>query len=211
MRGWPRKSLRSSAASKRKNVPPSGKPHPSPRVRRKQTQRSRDGNLARVSSAAAICQPKKKSRTSPSAAARGSLPVLRLRIERAFCTDIGESLKPQVTTYSVLPGGAQVPQLRVHATRATPASRSEPTRSDGAPCGEWRIHARPCLALRYRDTDAQGADDPARAVRGIHHSKRDPARRAPTGPERLCSQDHHRDRTQTRKVSGQRAHGLVPF
>jgi len=30
--------------------------------------------------------------------------------------------------------------------------------------------------------------------------------------ERLCSaQDHHRDRTQTRKVSGQRAHGLVPF
>jgi len=30
--------------------------------------------------------------------------------------------------------------------------------------------------------------------------------------ERLCSvQDHHQDRTQTRKVSGQRAHGLVPF
>jgi len=30
--------------------------------------------------------------------------------------------------------------------------------------------------------------------------------------ERLCSaQDHRRDRTQTRKVSGQRAHGLVPF
>jgi len=87
--------------NKRKNVPPSGKSYPSPRVRRKRTQRSRGGNPARVSSAAAIYQPKKKSRTSPSAAARGFLPVLWLHIERAFCTDIGESPKPQVTAYSL--------------------------------------------------------------------------------------------------------------
>ena len=46
-----------------------------------------------------------------------------------------------------------MPQLRAHAPRATPASRSEPTRSDGAPRGEWRIHAPPCFALRVFTDD----------------------------------------------------------
>ena len=111
----------------------------------KRTQRSRDGNLARVSSAAAIYQPKKKSRTSPSLPGGAQVPQLRAHATRAttqsgiqqdamrrnqaevgeesqqlrasvkdakrgftddtgwraFCTDIGESPKPQVTAYSL--------------------------------------------------------------------------------------------------------------
>ena len=54
-----------------------------------------------------------------------------------------------------------MPQLRAHAMRATPASRSEPTRSDGAPCGKRRIHARPCLALRCRRSCASCAGYPS--------------------------------------------------